>query len=610
MNKGLNKKNAVFIIILTISLYLLLIGCGSKLTEPTDVNTPENLELEKTGNTTILLNWTYLNTTNDTIEFIIAKKSGESAWKEYYGLTTQTSFVDNINTNDSLVYAYKIRAYNDTTFEYSSYSNSIAFFSSVCTPSQLKIEQTSVSQIELTWTDNSLGEEGFAIDKKIGDEAWQNNYYKTTANVNSFTDSTTLFQEFQYRVSAYFGDSYSESIKEKITPTLFAPTNLELINLDNTNIRLNWTDNNNTEDGFIIDKKIGHDDWQKNYATLNKNITTFVDDVYYPCATYSYRVKTYKYIAETDTTFYSTYSESQKVDIRLNLAGSIDTDGSSNEVFVLNPNTFERYALVADHYNGCEIIDCINPSAPSKTANLELPDRTISVYAKDNLAYATNRNGTVNVIDISDINNPEIIESCNTGGVHNDIEVAGDYAFVADGDIGVSIIIVSGPPHLITTKDVGGNAKDLSIAGNYAYISTGLNGGIVELDISDPTNPTVQSNINYNGNALGITSDSSYAYLANGEEGLEIIDISTPGSPQHVGNCPTDGYLKDVKVNSNFAYAIDSQKGLIIFDITDKTNPFILAIKALTTEASSIDLSGSYVFISDNQGLKIYQINE
>ncbi|MBS3768373.1 MAG: hypothetical protein KGY75_09690 [Candidatus Cloacimonetes bacterium] len=610
-NRSIFKFFIFFVLVACSLLCLIISGCDSKITKPGDLNTPQNLELEKITSTTVRLSWTYLSSTDDTIQYIVAKKEGNQPWQEYYAVIMQKNFTDNINTNDSLVYAYKIRAYNESQGEFSSYSNAVAYFSDISKPADLEITQTTPYKLKLTWEDNSIGEEGFAIDKKVGNNSWQENYYRTPANATSFSDSTELFEKFQYRVSAFFGDSYSQTTSNEITPNLFPPENPQLTNLDNSNIRINWTDTNAEEDGFIIDRKIGHSDWQLDYADVGANVTTFVDDIYYPCATYSYRIKTYSNVG--DTTFISAYSPVQAIDVRLNLTGNINTAGYSKEVCVLSPHSYERYAMIADYYNGLEIVDCINPSQPVEISNVPLPDRTISVFTSEkfaNMAYAIHRNGELTIIDILDINNPTIIDTCHTGGVHNDIEVSGNYAYVADGDIGLSIIIISGPPHLITTQAIDGNAKAVSLSGNYAYVATGLNGGVTNIDISSPSYPQILSSLDFAGNALGLSADSSYVYLANGARGLEIIGVSNPSSPQHIANCPTEGYVVDIKKEGDFAYAIDTEKGLIVFDISDKSNPFILAIKALETEPTSIDISGSYAFITDNEGLKIYQINE
>ncbi|MEA2103813.1 MAG: hypothetical protein U9P79_04125 [Candidatus Cloacimonadota bacterium] len=587
---------------------ILFWGCGGKLTAPPDVEMPSNLKLEpKINDSTVKLTWDYITSSDDTISFILAKKTGATSWYEFYATISTKIFIDNINTSDSLIYAYKVRAYNQTKNEFSSYSNIVAYFSEITKPTDLIITQPSQFTLQLNWQDNCEGEEGYVIDKKIGNDNWENSYKILGSDSHSFEDSTLLFEPVSYRVSAFTGDNSSEPAQNQIIPNLMAPTNLQLSVLDNNKIEICWNDSSSNEDGFLIDRKIGEQDWIQDLITIPSNTTSYVDDITFPCGTFAYRVRAFH--VENDTTFYSCYSNEEQINIHLNLTGSIGTVGNSNQVFVLSRNSFERYAFIADNYNGLVVTDCVNPSSPSLVTTFPLPDRTISVFANENYAYATNRNGGFNIIDITNIDSLNLVESCQTAGVHNDVVISDGFAFIADGEIGLSVIIVSGPPHLITSLDVGGDAKSLCIQNNYAYVATGLNGGLAVVDISDVQNPAQVGNLPFSGTAQDIFVEGNYAYLANGESGLEIIDISDPNNPTSVSNCQTGVFAKSVQAQGNYIFIADTEVGLIVVDVSEPTNPFILGIYEMITQPNSICLSGSYAFLSDNDGLKIVQIS-
>ena len=61
-------------------------------------------------------------------------------------------------------------------------------------------------------------------------------------------------------------------------------------------------------------------------------------------------------------------------------------------------------------------------------------------------------------------------------GIVNDVAVAGNYAYVADGSAGLRIIDVSLPsaPAEVGFYDTPGAAYDVAVAGNYAYVADGL----------------------------------------------------------------------------------------------------------------------------------------
>ena len=56
-------------------------------------------------------------------------------------------------------------------------------------PTNLQIEQLSLTSCKLTWTDNSNGEQGFKIDRKIDDGEWQVGYKEVFQNVHTLIDT-------------------------------------------------------------------------------------------------------------------------------------------------------------------------------------------------------------------------------------------------------------------------------------------------------------------------------------------------------------------------------------------------------------------------------------
>ena len=56
----------------------------------------------------------------------------------------------------------------------------------------------------------------------------------------------------------------------------------------------------------------------------------------------------------------------------------------------------------------------------------------------------------------------------------------------------------------------------------------------------------------------------SYAYVADGDSGLQIIDISDPANPILVGTYDTSGFADDVYVVGSHAYVADRDSGLQI----------------------------------------------
>ena len=121
------------------------------------------------------------------------------------------------------------------------------------------------------------------------------------------------------------------------------------------------------------------------------------------------------------------------------------------------------------------------------------------------------------------------------------VTVVGNYAY-AVGDT-LDIIDISDPSNPIFKGSYDINAgRDIQIVGNYAYVADGLS-GLQIIDISNPTNPTLTGSYDTSGFTWGVQVVGDYAYVADSLSGLQIIDISNPTAPTLAGNYNTSGWL-------------------------------------------------------------------
>ncbi|NCR69383.1 MAG: hypothetical protein GPJ34_24335 [Microcystis aeruginosa LL11-07] len=146
-------------------------------------------------------------------------------------------------------------------------------------------------------------------------------------------------------------------------------------------------------------------------------------------------------------------------------------------------------------------------------------------------------------------------------------------------------------PTLKGNYNTSGFAEDVQIVGNYAYVADGKS-GLQIIDISNPVAPTLKGNYNTSGTALGVQIVGNYAYVADGGSGLQIIDISNPAAPTLKGNYQTSGNAFDVQIVGNYAYVADYDGGLQILDVSDFTNPSTSTV-SLAVSPSSVTEDGT-----------------
>src|SRR5207237_321442 len=120
----------------------------------------------------------------------------------------------------------------------------------------------SSSQINLTWTDNSLTESGYRIEQSPVDNLHYTEIATVGPNVTSYS-ATGLSEatKYYYRVRAYNAIATSAYSSEQNATTLsnspVAPSGLTITSVTSGTVILAWTDNSNNETGFKIQRKQG-----------------------------------------------------------------------------------------------------------------------------------------------------------------------------------------------------------------------------------------------------------------------------------------------------------------------------------------------------------------
>ncbi|NQU68117.1 MAG: fibronectin type III domain-containing protein [Candidatus Marinimicrobia bacterium] len=158
-------------------------------------------------------------------------------------------------------------------------------------PSNLQVEQLSVTQVKLTWQQEESHIEGFRIDKKINNETWLSGYASLSETTFEFIDEQAVpLANNQYRVIAIAGDNESDPISNSITPEFPKPTGLTISQPNEFQLDLTWQDNSNGEDGFRIDRQIDSGSWIINFAQLNANTETWTDIISDYGKSHQYRI--------------------------------------------------------------------------------------------------------------------------------------------------------------------------------------------------------------------------------------------------------------------------------------------------------------------------------
>lgn len=215
----------------------------------------------------------------------------------------------------------------------------------------------------------------------------------------------------------------------------------------------------------------------------------------------------------------------------------------------------------------------VNFFVPTALSYIAIPGFANNVDIAGNYAYVAAGSTGLQIVDVSDKRTPRIVGSLDTTGNANDVRVVGNLAYVADGSAGLQIIDVTVPtaPVKLGSYNTPGDAYDVAISGNRAYVADGSS-GLQIINITNPASPTLLGTYDSPGTAKGVDVSGNVAVLADGASGVRFIDISNPALPLSLGSVATTD-ARDVSVEGNIAYVADYTGSLKIIDFTNPASP-------------------------------------
>ncbi|MFX1274695.1 MAG: hypothetical protein ACFFAT_06570 [Promethearchaeota archaeon] len=152
----------------------------------------------------------------------------------------------------------------------------------------------------------------------------------------------------------------------------------------------------------------------------------------------------------------------------------------------------------------------------------------------------------------------------------------------------------------------GGYAFEIFVSNNLAYVADGED-GLEIIDVSDPSNPQKISEFYDGARATAIYVKDELAYLCD-DLGLKIINISDPYNPEKIGfyDSYTDmgsspGYPMSIDISGNYAFLSVGDAGLAVVNITDPTSPERIGAFFALGLYTDVKVSGNWTYLVDQQ---------
>lgn len=263
------------------------------------------------------------------------------------------------------------------------------FLQTINPPTNLDAEPENMSYIRLRWDDNSNNEDGFYIERSGSPDTngvWET-FGRVSQNTRQFFDYwVTNDSTYYYRVYAYSEDlrspysniAYATAIVDTNIPR--APSNLTVSNTTPTTITIQWQDNSDNEQGFIIARRVQGEMIFRYIDTVTADVLTYQEVGLTPDNLYFYKVCSFNNYGLSD--FSNTVSARAEKGTGIIGNTSAIPDGfflGNNYPNPFNPSTNIQFAIPSNSFIELKIFNSLGKEVESLIEGQHLTAGTYTV---------------------------------------------------------------------------------------------------------------------------------------------------------------------------------------------------------------------------------------
>ncbi len=290
-----------------------------------------------------------------------------------------------------------------------------------------------------------------------------------------------------------------------------------------------------------------------------------------------------------------------------------------NPGFACGVAVSEGYAYLADGEGGLCVISVADPEHPVEVGFSDTPFSARKVAVSGDYVYIADggviRDGfhigqCFRVFFVGDPERPQEIESFITPGTPYDVEISGDFAYVADYDHGLRIFSIDNPGQI---REVGflcreGQAFSVAVSGDYAFLGHGTSGMRV-ISVADPENPVQVAHYDIDGYVRKVFVSGDYVYLT--ERVLRILSVADPAHPREVANYSAPDYSSCFGVYGDLAF-IDTKpvpdnpeipgSAFCLLSVSDPENQEKQGYYSTVGIISDVAVTGDHIYVANGLG--------
>jgi hypothetical protein len=181
----------------------------------------------------------------------------------------------------------------------------------------------------------------------------------------------------------------------------------------------------------------------------------------------------------------------------------------------------------------------------------------------------------------------------------------------AAGYKGFFILDISNPeqPEIISQLDIPGFAYGVSLDANFAYLALDDN-YLCIIDISDTQNPVMVAVHEMQHLMNDVVMSDGLAWIAAGSSGVMAYDLGDPAMPELVYHYPTSGNMRNLALVDDLLYAFNLDQGLMIFDIANLPDFNLLSSTYIDGWGTAIHIENDIIAVTLGWlGFALYDIS-
>lgn len=279
-----------------------------------------------------------------------------------------------------------------------------------------------------------------------------------------------------------------------------------------------------------------------------------------------------------------------------NYASVFDTDVIGNRAYISNGD------------EGLWIYDVTSADDPQIEINFNLSSAIRGLKVVDSLAYiAAEDTPTLHIMDVSIPFNATVLGTFDTAGSAYNVDVVGNYAYIAGASPGLQIVDISDPtmPVSVGSYEIAAAVKDVKVVGDYAYVAA-YGDGLYILNISQPGTPTLVSNFDTE-RAVGVAVDGIFVYIADNYDGLRILSAFNPGNPVEIVHNTEIETVNDVFIYGQYLLVGAAEEGIWVYDISNPAAPEFIENFETPGHVMAVKAADSRIYVSDMYSMTILE---